>query len=154
MVAATDANGTGAMATATASADPAQDIGIADLPNQRHQLFTRHGASFTILVAGESGLGKTTFINTLFATTLRAPPRYADRHRAALASEKTVGITVTKADLEERGFTLRVNVVDTPGLSSTNTQVSAGARRFLFNDNPVDEDLDTDSRNALTGAEA
>jgi GTPase SAR1 family protein len=47
-----------------------------------------------------------------------------------------------------------LTVVDTPGLSSTNAQVSAGTRRFLFNDNPVDDGLDNDSQSALSGAEA
>ena len=47
-----------------------------------------------------------------------------------------------------------LTVVDTPGLSSTNAQVSEGTRRFLFNENPVDDDLDTDSQSALSGAEA
>jgi Dynamin family len=45
-------------------------------------------------------------------------------------------------------------VVDTPGLSSANTAVSAGARRFLFAEAPIDEDLDDDSVGALSGAEA
>jgi Dynamin family len=45
-------------------------------------------------------------------------------------------------------------VVDTPGLSSANATVSAGARRFLFNEAPIDEDIDKDSEVALSGAEA
>jgi hypothetical protein len=45
-------------------------------------------------------------------------------------------------------------VVDTPGLSSANTAVSDHARRFLFNEAPIDEDIDADSSNALSGAEA
>ncbi len=45
-------------------------------------------------------------------------------------------------------------VVDTPGLASANTSVSAGARRFLFNEAPIDEDIDDESVGALSGAEA
>ena len=45
-------------------------------------------------------------------------------------------------------------VVDTPGLSSANSVVSAGARRFLFNEAPIDEDIDDESVGALSGAEA
>jgi hypothetical protein len=45
-------------------------------------------------------------------------------------------------------------VVDTPGLSSANSVVSAGARRFLFNEAPIDDDIDDDSVGALSGAEA
>jgi hypothetical protein len=59
-----------------------------------------------------------------------------------------VDVTLTSDRLRD------LTVVDTPGLSSTNAQVSAGTRRFLFNDAPVDDDLDADSQSALTGAEA
>ena len=55
-------------------------------------------------------------------------------------------------------------VVDTPGLSSASATVSAGARRFLFDQPagaaasttgaPIDADLDADSVGALSGAEA
>src|SRR5256885_12306678 len=45
-------------------------------------------------------------------------------------------------------------VVDTPGLSSASSVVSAGARRFLFNEAPIDDDIDDDSVGALSGAEA
>ena len=53
-------------------------------------------------VAGESGLGKTTFINTLFSTTIK---NYADhRRRHNKQIDKTVEIEITKAELEEKFF--------------------------------------------------
>lgn len=55
-----------------------------------------------IQVAGESGLGKTTFINTLFSTTIK---NYADhRRRHQKQIDKTVEIEITKAELEEKFF--------------------------------------------------
>jgi hypothetical protein len=59
-----------------------------------------------------------------------------------------VDVTLTSDHLRE------LTVVDTPGLSSTNTSVSAGARRFLFNEAPIDDDIDDDSVGAISGAEA
>jgi energy-coupling factor transporter ATP-binding protein EcfA2 len=53
-----------------------------------------------------------------------------------------------------------LTVVDTPGLSSANTSVSAQAQRFLFSDGapagraPLADDIDDDSASALSGAEA
>lgn len=76
-------------------------------------MVTKEGATFTIMVAGESGLGKLTFINTLFQTTLKAPADNKLRHKQGIHT--TVGIEVMRADLEERNFKIRVNVVDTPG---------------------------------------
>ncbi|KAF2858559.1 cdc12 like protein [Piedraia hortae CBS 480.64] len=88
-------------------------IGIANLPNQRHKIVAKRGASFTIMVAGESGLGKTTFVNTLFSTTIKG---YADnRRRHSRQTQKTVEIDITKAELEERFFKVRLTVIDTPG---------------------------------------
>ncbi|KAL8997721.1 MAG: hypothetical protein Q9169_003050 [Polycauliona sp. 2 TL-2023] len=98
------------MATSSEAASP---IGIANLPNQRHKIVAKRGAAFTIMVAGESGLGKTTFINTLFSTTIK---NYADhRRRHAKQVDKTVEIEITKAELEEKFFKVRLTVIDTPG---------------------------------------
>lgn len=72
------------------------------LPNQRHKIVAKRGAAFTVMVAGESGLGKTTFINTLFSTTIK---NYADhRRRHQKQIDKTVEIEITKAELEEKFF--------------------------------------------------
>ncbi|KAL9015183.1 MAG: hypothetical protein Q9173_000195 [Seirophora scorigena] len=96
-----------------ASAEAASLIGIVNLPNQRHKIVSKRGAAFTIMVAGESGLGKTTFINTLFSTTIK---NYADhRRRHAKQVDKTVEIEITKAELEEKLFKVRLTVIDTPG---------------------------------------
>lgn len=70
--------------------------------------------------------------------------------RLGIPRQEVSYVDVTLASDRLRELT----VVDTPGLSSTNAQVSAGTRRFLFNDNPVDDDLDSDSQSALSGAEA
>jgi hypothetical protein len=61
-----------------------------------------------------------------------------------------VDVALTSANLRD------LTVVDTPGLSSTNASVSAGARRFLFQDGtaPIDDLLDADSAGAISGAEA
>lgn len=73
-----------------------------ELTPHRHKIVAKRGAAFTIMVAGESGLGKTTFINTLFSTTIK---NYADhRRRHAKQIDKTVEIEITKAELEEKFF--------------------------------------------------
>ncbi|KAK9380845.1 Septin-domain-containing protein [Kockiozyma suomiensis] len=88
-------------------------IGISHLPEQRRKIVSKRGASFTLMVCGESGLGKTTFVNTLFSTSVKS---YADnKRRHAKQTSQTVEIEVSKAELEERGFKIRLTVVDTPG---------------------------------------
>ncbi|ODV95359.1 hypothetical protein PACTADRAFT_58083 [Pachysolen tannophilus NRRL Y-2460] len=90
-----------------------EPVGIANLPNQRYKIVSEQGATFTIMLAGESGLGKTTFINTLFQTTLKQQRDHSLRHKESI--HKTVEIEISRAELEEKNFKLRLNVIDTPG---------------------------------------
>lgn len=72
-------------------------IGIANLPNQLHKIVCGKGSNFTILLVGESGLGKTTFINTLFTTTILQSKNLNNRFQQP--QEKTVKIELTKASI-------------------------------------------------------
>jgi septin 7 len=64
------------------------------------------------LTPGESGLGKSTLVNTLFNTSLY-PPK--ERKPPSLDISKTVSVQSISADIEENGVRLRLTVVDTPG---------------------------------------
>ena len=55
---------------AFSSHDTAGYVGFANLPNQVHRKSVKKGFEFTLMVVGESGLGKSTLINSLFLTDL------------------------------------------------------------------------------------
>jgi len=107
-------------------------VGFSNLPNQVHRKSVRKGFQFTAMVVGESGLGKSTLINTLFNTGLYQPkeplPPSAEK-------PKTVAIESISADIEENGVRLRLTVVDTPGFGD-----------FVNNDEswrPIVEDIES-----------
>jgi putative ribosome biogenesis GTPase RsgA len=52
------------------SQDTAGYVGFANLPNQVHRKSVKKGFEFTLMVVGESGLGKSTLINSLFLTDI------------------------------------------------------------------------------------
>ncbi|KAF5894452.1 septin-5-like isoform X2, partial [Clarias magur] len=87
-------------------------VGFATLPNQVHRKSVKKGFAFTLMVAGESGLGKSTLINSLFLTDLY-------KNRTQLNAEeripKTVEITKHSISIEEKGVKVKLTIVDTPG---------------------------------------
>ncbi|KAI9342065.1 Septin-domain-containing protein [Zopfochytrium polystomum] len=87
-------------------------VGFHNLPNQVHRKSIKKGFHFTIMVVGESGLGKSTLINTLFNQTI-APKAEAKDHTHD--GPKTVEIQPFNADIDENGVRLRLTVIDTPG---------------------------------------
>ncbi|XP_078535688.1 septin-4-like isoform X2 [Lissotriton helveticus] len=94
------------------SEDFREYVGFATLPNQVHRKSVKKGFEFTVMVAGESGLGKSTLVNSLFLTDL-----YQDRIflNAEERIAQTVEIIKHTVDIEEKGVRLRLTVVDTPG---------------------------------------
>lgn len=79
--------------------------------------------------AGETGLGKSTLINTLFNTNLVPSGEERDVGREPT---QTVGIETISADIEENEVRLRLNLIDTPGFGD-----------FVNNENAWDPILQT-----------
>lgn len=71
-------------------------VGFANLPNQVHRKSVRKGFNFTAMVVGESGLGKSTLINTLFNTTLyprkEVPPPHQERPKTVAIESISSGM--------------------------------------------------------------
>ncbi|XP_032220349.2 septin-2 [Nematostella vectensis] len=89
-------------------------VGFANLPNQVHRKSVKKGFEFTLMVVGESGLGKSTLIDSLFLTDL-----YDDKSIPPAKGRigQTVHIESNTVEIEEKGVRLRLTVVDTPGFA-------------------------------------
>ncbi|KAJ2401008.1 Cell division control protein 3 [Coemansia sp. RSA 2559] len=110
-------------------------VGFSNFPNQEHRRSVKRGFNFTLMVVGESGLGKSTLVNTLFESKVY-PTKDGDdsglglsgsaaRTGGADAQKRTVEITSVSADIQENGVKLRLSVVDTPGFGDSINNESA-----------------------------
>uniref|UniRef100_A0A8D2FPD9 Septin-type G domain-containing protein n=1 Tax=Theropithecus gelada TaxID=9565 RepID=A0A8D2FPD9_THEGE len=61
----------------------------ANLPNQVYKKLVKRGFEFTLMVAGESGLGQLTLINLLFLTDLYSPQYPDPSHRIKNTDEQS-----------------------------------------------------------------
>ncbi|KAJ8966719.1 hypothetical protein NQ317_011765 [Molorchus minor] len=69
------------------------------------------GFDFTLMIVGESGLGKSTLINSMFLTDIYNSDYPGPTRRI----KKTTTVEATQVLLKEGGVNLRLTVVDTPG---------------------------------------
>ncbi|KAF9433685.1 Septin-6 [Entomortierella beljakovae] len=85
-------------------------LGLESLPYQRFIKVKRNAFGLNLMVVGESGLGKTTFMNTLFNTDLKDEILPKNTQRT-----ETVEILPSYYELVEDGVVLNLCIVDTPG---------------------------------------
>jgi len=117
-------------------------VGFANLPNQVHRKSVKKGFEFTLMVAGESGLGKSTLIDSLFLTDL-----YPDRvvPTAEERIKRTVQLDANTVEIEERGVKLRLTVVDTPGFGDAIDNADSFQQIIKYIDQQFDRYLKDES---------
>ncbi|XP_014776064.1 septin-7 isoform X2 [Octopus bimaculoides] len=117
-------------------------VGFANLPNQVYRKSVKRGFEFNLMVVGESGLGKSTLINSLFLTDL-----YSSEYPGpSLRIQKTVKVDTTQVLLKENGVSLRLTVVDTPGFGDAVDNSNCWQPVIDFIDTKYEEYLNSESR--------
>uniref|UniRef100_A0A3Q3EW10 Septin 9b n=1 Tax=Labrus bergylta TaxID=56723 RepID=A0A3Q3EW10_9LABR len=87
-------------------------VGIDAILEQMRRKAMKQGFELNIMVVGQSGLGKSTLMNTLFKSKVSrksAQPNPEER------IPKTIEIKSISHDIEEKGVRMKLTVIDTPG---------------------------------------
>ncbi|XP_033499996.1 neuronal-specific septin-3 isoform X2 [Epinephelus lanceolatus] len=87
-------------------------VGIEAVLDQMRRKTMKAGLEFNIMVVGQSGLGKSTLVNTLFKSKVSrksCTPNYEEK------ISKTVKLQSISHVIEEKGVKMKLTVIDTPG---------------------------------------
>ncbi|XP_056361997.1 septin-9 isoform X3 [Oenanthe melanoleuca] len=87
-------------------------VGIDAILEQLRRKAMKQGFEFNIMVVGQSGLGKSTLINTLFKSKIS---RKSVQPAAEERIPKTIEIKSITHEIEEKGVRMKLTVIDTPG---------------------------------------
>jgi len=97
--------------------NPPGTVGFANWQNELFRKAARDGFHFNMLVVGRSGLGKSTFVKTLFASDVYDPQ--AATAKKIINCGGTMAIEETTVELVENGVRLFLTVIDTPGFGDS-----------------------------------
>ncbi|KAF5102045.1 hypothetical protein D0Z00_000505 [Geotrichum galactomycetum] len=98
--------------TITDVIQPDSHVGFDSITKQIEKRLLKRGFQFNIMVVGQSGLGKTTLVNSLFASHLVTT---SGRINPEEKLTRTPKIKVVSQTIEENGVFLKINIIDTPG---------------------------------------
>ena len=84
------------------------------------------GSMFCLMVAGETGLGKSTLLDSLFTTD-----QLGSHSASAETQQRTLRVTSRTLEMEEGGIHREITLVDTPGLGDGQLD-SSGCFRSLI----------------------
>jgi septin 3/9/12 len=87
-------------------------VGFDSITQQIEHKLLKRGFQFNVIVVGQTGLGKSTLINTIFASHLIDSK---GRREADEPVRQTTEIQTASHVITENGVRLRLNIVDTPG---------------------------------------
>ncbi|XP_032668004.1 septin-7 isoform X6 [Odontomachus brunneus] len=117
-------------------------VGFANLPNQVYRKAVKKGFEFTLMVVGESGLGKSTLINSMFLADIYS----AEYPGPSLRVKKTVAVETSKVLLKENGVNLTLTVVDTPGFGDAVDNSNCWVPVIDYIESKYEEFLNAESR--------
>lgn len=83
-------------------------LGFGNLPNHIHRKYMKKGFELTIMVCGQSGLGKSTMVQCLFQSGVKLERKPLAVHQLL---DTTTKIEKTTAEIEEGGVKIKLTGV-------------------------------------------
>ncbi|MEQ2200036.1 Septin-9, partial [Xenoophorus captivus] len=88
-------------------------VGIDAILEQMRRKAMKKGFELNLMVVGQSGLGKSTLMNTLFKSKVSRNKSVQSNTEERIP--KTIEIKSISHDIEEKGVRMKLTVIDTPG---------------------------------------
>ncbi|KAI1709576.1 septin domain-containing protein [Ditylenchus destructor] len=86
------------------------DVGFANFPHQVFRRCIKNGFEFNLMVVGQSGLGKSTFLNSLFLAEV-----HNQKPEPSKSIPSTVKIESKTMKIVENDVRVAITFIDTPG---------------------------------------
>ncbi|KAL5963794.1 Septin-7 [Taenia solium] len=91
------------------------NVGFSKMPKQIYRKTIKRGFTFNVMLVGVAGLGKSTFLNTLFMTDIYNDEFPAPSARFYKDASTATSVASHTFNLTEQNVALRLTVIDAPG---------------------------------------
>jgi septin family protein len=115
-----------------ASKQAPQFTGVSNIPNQVHYLHSKRKVHVNVMLFGETGMGKTGFINHVLGQQMITDEQQPNTNKAT-ASDSVVDIRIRRQEIEESGTAAQLSIIDFPqfGLQAGKKETGKAALAFI-----------------------
>merc|ERR550539_98363 len=121
---------------------PADIVGFGLLPDQVYRKAVKKGFEFSLMVVGESGLGKSTLVNSMFLADIYGTKEGEEEKE----DRQTLQVETHHCELEENGVKLALTVIDTPGYGDAVDNTNCWNPILEYIEDQFDDFLEAETR--------
>ncbi|XP_063901686.1 septin-7-like [Zophobas morio] len=119
------------------------NLGFANLPAQIHRKSVKKGFEFSLMIMGEAGLGKTTFVNSLFQQNFGEDKEYKT---AEQRMEPNSSIRVVERELLDQQVKLKLTILDIVGFADAVDNTNTWSPAYEYIVRKLDEYLEQEGK--------
>jgi len=117
-------------------------VGFGLLPDQVYRKAVKKGFEFSLMVVGESGLGKSTLVNSMFLADIYGTKEGEEDKE----DRQTLQVETHHCELEENGVKLALTVIDTPGYGDAVDNTNCWSPILEYIEDQFDDFLEAETR--------